>query len=447
MEDVMERYVPDTYNLHKPTLVNEACQSGFVEYYYSKNSLDTGILDFNIEGNSEHCLLLNKSYLKIMFEITGSGQRTVDGAAANVEIDESTNPAKVYAINNILHSAFESVEVYIGNEATTKADRHYGYIAYFDILKKYGEHAQHSYFSLGGFYKDDPDNMDANDRSSSKTLQHRDDEFWRVSGKKKSGEFIGRICSPVFQQEKALPPQVSVRVVLKKSNDAFALMHETGVFQLKITDAVLMVQKVALNPNIYETHLKITDEGNNIPYVLSTPAVSYYTIEATSSQYMRDDLFMGRTPKHIMIGMVETRAYHGDPTKNPYRFQHFNISEIGLYKDGMPYPCPVLRMDMANGKWSEAFHTFYKSLGFDNSFHVPAIKKSDYGKGYTLFSYDMSPDQSQTTVPASMLRTSSNIRLEMKFSSALAENVTLIVYAVFENLMEISKDRRVRVTY
>jgi hypothetical protein len=261
------------------------------------------------------------------------------------------------------------------------------------------------------------------------------------------GEFMGRICSPLFQQEKVLPPQVSVRVVLKKSNDAFALMHEAGEFHLKITDAVLMVQKVALNPNVYDSHLKITDEGNSIPYVLSTPTINFYTIEKDSSQFMRDDLFMGKTPKHIIIGMVETKAYHGDREKNPFNFKHFNISEIGLYKDGMPYPCPVMKMDFANNKFTEAFHNYLKSLGADNSNKVPPVKKDDYKDGFTVFSYDMSPDQSQSIVPASMLRTSSNIRLEMKFSSPLTENVTLIVLAVFENLMEISKDRRVKVTF
>jgi hypothetical protein len=446
MEEVMERYVPDAYNLHKSQLVNEACQSGFVEYYYSKNSLDTGILDFNIEGNSEHCLVLNKTFLKVSFEISGSASRTAGGSTTSVDISTADTTAKVYAINNILHSAFESVEVYVGNEATTKVDKHYPYIAYLDTLKSYGAHAHQIYFTLSGFYKDDSSSMDAVDKANSTQLNHRD-ALWTVEDKKKKGEFIGRICSPLFQQEKVLPPQVSIRVVMKKSNDNFALMHETGQFQLKITEAVLMVQKVSLIPEIHENILKITEEGNSIPYVLSTPTVNYYTIEASSSQFMRDDLFMGKTPKHVIIGMVETDAYHGNSAKNPFNFKHFDVSEIGLYKDGMPYPCPVMKPDFGKSRFGETFLCFLKSLGAVNSNIVPAIKKDEYSSGYTLFSFDMSPDQSQSVVPASMLKMSSNIRLEMKFKNALPKNVTLIVYAVFENLMEISKDRRVKVTF
>ena len=449
MEEIMERYVPDAYNLHKSQLVNEACQTGFVEYYYSKNSLDTGILDFNIEGNSEHCLVLNKTFLKVSFEINGSATRAATsggGTATTVDIDGTDNTAKVYAINNILHSAFESVEVYVGNEATTKIDKHYPYIAYLDTMKSYGPHAHKIYFTLGGFTMDDSSNMDAVNKTSSEQLAARE-KFWTIADKKKKGEFIGRICSPIFQQEKVLPPQVSLRIVMKKSNDQFALMGETGQFKLKITEAVLMVQKVSLIPEIHENILKITEEGNSIPYVLSTPTVNYYTIEASSSQFMRDDLFMGKTPKHVIIGMVETDAYHGNIAKNPFNFQHFNISEIGLYKDGMPYPCPVLKQDFTNKKYSETYLCFLKSLGAVNSNIVPSITCDEYAKGYTLFSFDMSPDQSQSVIPASMLKMSSNIRLEMKFKEALAKNVTLIVFAIFENLMEISKDRRVKVTF
>jgi hypothetical protein len=33
------------------------------------------------------------------------------------------------------------------------------------------------------------------------------------------------------------------------------------------------------------------------------------TVEAGLIQFMRDDVFLGNLPKHIMPGMVETEAY------------------------------------------------------------------------------------------------------------------------------------------
>ena len=77
------------------------------------------------------------------------------------------------------------------------------------------------------------------------------------------------------------------------------------------------------------------NEGHPVQYILPTPSINYYTIESGSSQFMRDDLFMGRIPKHLVIGLVLTSAYHGKSDENPFNFQHFDVCEIGLYKDSM----------------------------------------------------------------------------------------------------------------
>jgi hypothetical protein len=448
IEESIEKKIPDSYLMHNKLPVNEACTHGFTEYYYPKNSLDTKVIEFQVEGNGDHCIDPKQIFLKLEFNITGKAVRgTANGTTATeVAIDTGKDSAKVYAINNIFHSSIESVEVYVGNEATTKVDRNYPYCAYLDTIKSYGEHKLHTYCQLAGFYKDDASNMDATDADASKPLQHRA-KFWRVQNNTLKGEFIGRLCSPLFQQDRVLPSQVPLRVVLRMASNQFVLMHEPGNFELKVTGAVLMVQKVTLSPGLKESWTKLMEEDHPLQYYLETPTVNYYTLEANSTQFMRDDLFMGKTPKHIILAMVETKAYQGDPTKNPFNFRHFNVSEVALYKDGMPYPCPNIKTDFQNNVFKEAYHMFSKSLGAAYSSFALPINMDEYAHGYTLFSYDMSPDQSQTIVPATMMGLNSNIRLEMKFSAPLPENVTLIVYAKFENLMEISKGRGVRVVF
>ena len=444
MAETLEKYVPEAFNLSSKLPVNDACEHGFSEPYYSRTNPDTGVLDFNVEGNSEHCLVLNKSFLKVEFEIIGKAARTAAGATVATEYDIGTGDtaAKVVPINNILHSAFEQIEVYANNQITTKADRNYPVVAYYDTLCNYGEHPLHTYFQLSGWYKDDYLQMESNNVKVSKNLENRRGQ-WCISNKALKGEFIGRICSPLFMQEKVIPPQVTIRVVMKKAKDTFCLMHESGSFELKIKNPVLMVQKVTPVAAIKESYVQLLEEGHPLQYNLRTPLVNYYTIEASSSQFMRDDLFLGKMPKRIILGMVETAAYHGNATLNPFNFQHFNVGEITLYKDGMPYPCPSMRMDFENQKYAEAYHNFMKSLGAAYSNKVPPVKKEEFGAGFFIVVYDMSPDQSGSVQSASMLSMNSNVRLEMKFAKALPKNVTLLVYAEYENAMEITKDRQV----
>jgi hypothetical protein len=56
--------------------------------------------------------------------------------------------------------------------------------------------------------------------------QHKKDLFHGTTTLK--GEFIGKLFSPLFMQNKVLPPQVGFWIVIQKVNDLFALMHERG---------------------------------------------------------------------------------------------------------------------------------------------------------------------------------------------------------------------------
>jgi hypothetical protein len=104
--------------------------------------------------------------------------------------------------------------------------------------------------------------------------------------------------------------------------------------------------------------------------------------------------------------------------------------------------------DFEKKKFAELYHAFLKSNGaaYVKNF-APVVTLSEYGAGYTLFSFDMSPDQTGSMHPATLLNMNANVRLEMKFKNALPENVTLLIYSEMENLMEIHRDRRVTVNF
>jgi hypothetical protein len=75
------------------------------------------------------------------------------------------------------------------------------------------------------------------------------------------------------------------------------------------------------------------------------------------------------------------------------------------------------------------------------------VSKDDFMDGYTMFSYDMSPDQLGSVHPGNLLNMNSNVRLEMKFKEAVKQNITLLVYSEMEHLMEIHRDRKVTVDF
>ena len=65
--------------------------------------------------------------------------------------------------------------------------------------------------------------------------------------------------------------------------------------------------------------------------------------------------------------------------------------------------------------------------------------------GYTLFCYDLSPDLN----PGDHLNLvkKGNLRLEMRFSQALPQTIMVIVYAQFQNILEVDKQRNILLEY
>lgn len=49
-----------------------------------------------------------------------------------------------------------------------------------------------------------------------------------------------------------------------------------------------------------------------------------------------ENMFSGTRPDRLCIAFVYTKAVAGDFRKNAYNFQHFNITQIGLYSDETP---------------------------------------------------------------------------------------------------------------
>lgn len=439
MTHPVQSYTPDAYMLYDKRPVSDVCEHGFVEYFYSKVDVRHGVMEFVVEGNAEHVIIPSQTYLKLKVELSGATR-----AAGSVAAKTVVGGANVSTVNNLMHSMIESVEVQVAGQSITKNDKHYPYCAMFQTLCNYNEDAWKTYFTLAGWAKDTPGEMDDTDPDENTGLKERRALF---KGNPATCEVIGKLFSPLFFQKKALPSQTQLRVILKTMSTDFVLMHEAGDFELKIVDAVLMVQKVSLIPGLRQSYIQMLEEGNPIPYFLNTLNVNFYTIEAGSSQFMRDNLFLGRVPERVVIGMVETEAYHGKADKNPFNFQHFGLAEICMYKDGVPYPRPLIKMDMENGICADAYHHFMTSLGGANTRNVPLISMNEYMNGLTLISYDMSPDQMGSLNPGTLMNMNSNIRLEMKFKQPITKNITLLVYYQIGQLMQIHRDRQVTVDF
>ena len=73
------------------------------------------------------------------------------------------------------------------------------------------------------------------------------------------------------------------------------------------------------------------------------------------------------------------------------------------------------------------------------------IKREDFPGGYALYVFDLTSDLAEEG--HFNLMKHRNVRLDLKFGTALPNTINVIAYAEFESVLEIDKSRNVIVDY
>ena len=72
------------------------------------------------------------------------------------------------------------------------------------------------------------------------------------------------------------------------------------------------------------------------------------------------------------------------------------------------------------------------------------ITREEFGEGYTLFAFDLTPDLCDGH--SNLIKTG-NLRIEMQFTTSLRTTTNIVVYAEFDNIIEIDRSRNVLFDY
>ncbi|GIY22057.1 uncharacterized protein F54H12.2 [Caerostris extrusa] len=142
---------------------------------------------------------------------------------------------------------------------------------------------------------------------------------------------------------------------------------------------------------------------------------------------------------------VDNDAFHGTFEKSPFDFKHYHMNFIGIYVDGQPKPHAPLELNFDKNNCIKGYHSLFtgtEKIGHDQGLF---ISREDYIKGNTLFAFNLSPDLCNGD-HLNLIK-QSNLRLEIKFSQSLSQTMRVIIFAEFDNVIEIYKTGNVLVDF
>jgi hypothetical protein len=235
--------------------------------------------------------------------------------------------------NNILHTLFSSVALYINNVQISTAPDNYCYKAYITNLMSYSSSAKNTHLELQGYSDDTANNFDSANTNvnfgfGQRNHMFRTDYNEALGYRPEGAFFVGRLYHELSSCETGLPPNTKVRFVLTKNKDAFILQcdaKDTEKYQVKITDIFLTVPIAQLSQNVYDELsylMSKKEEAKPVTIQYRKFEVMPMSVPKFKQDYQTGDLFVdGDLPCRIVLAFVDAKARLGSYHKNPYFFQ------------------------------------------------------------------------------------------------------------------------------
>ena len=413
----------------QPGVLTDVHQNYTVDYYPVSSITSTAPIEFHIPGNAEDYIDVNDIKLYVKLKVTHA-----DGSNIKQADD-------IVAINNLAISAlFQDVSLTLGESQIEGGHMNYPYYGYFNTMTQFSPEVQTNQMLTLGWIRDEAGKFDDKTNEGFKKRQ-------QVLGDSKVVEFMGPLYLDFFNQDRALISQTDMRIKLTPHKPEF-ILNAFGAkkdFKINFLSVILYVDRLELNPSVINGHA-VGLAKQNARYFINHTDLLTYTIPAGQKSYTKDRLFPDIAPKMMIVAMVDNDAYNGDFGKNPFNFQHFNLSKIALYREGRSIPGQPMTPDFTNGNYARSYIQSMNTFHYYNSDQTNGLTPFQWANGYTFYAFDLTADKDIAThcLQGNLSR---NLRLELTFSKDLPSTINVLIYAVTDSQIQITQLRDVITHY
>ena len=407
--------------------------------YYPIADLSTNTftpIEFSCTASDSFYVDLSKTRIFVKIKITKGTETLKFTSTSDADLKDPQKSDIVAPINNIIHSLFSNIEVYIQDLLVSQpATNNYPYISYLNKILNNSSLVLNNKNSEAGFYWDTKPDSALESTGFMKRL--------KLTSNSTEVELSDTLSLDFFQSTKLLLNQIPIRFRFNRSNPAFCLQtHKTSTesnYRVEILSMKLQLFKILPDVSILSAHDKLLSQMPAL-YEYERLLLRHYNIPINSSTHVLENLFNGILPQKIFFMMVDTTEFVGDFKSNPFNFQPKNISHVALYADQKPLL--DLDLDFSNSQYLESFSNLFFHLGYANqnkgNLH---INRENFKDGYCIFVYDLSATLGMGK--HLNLQKTGNLRLSLTFGSPLTKSTTLLVIGSFQNVLSVDKERRV----
>jgi hypothetical protein len=415
-------------DLFTPIIKEDTMQDGKeIEIFPTGVVTDTGPYDFVIpsDGNEFTAMPLTRLHGEIeVLKLDG-------GKVTDTEINAH--------VNLLPHSLFRQMELYVnGKQVADLSTPSYPFKAYIQTHLGTTDDAKKITYSPEMWSKD----TITKENSFVLTGDTKSDTFVKRHARLKEGKIYFSIILHVdfLQCRNLLMPGVELKLRLVRNDDTFSLLGATLQTKIKIHKLHLTIRRVKLDPSIsigFEKSL----QTQPAVYPIANSKIKTYTISSGIQSERISQIFRGTLPRQIIVGFVDSKAADGNINANPFVFEHFDNNYFNGYINGEPIIPRAFQPDPTNKNYWREYRWFLDNTACILSNQTHGITYNEFCTNSFFYVFDLSPDLCNSFhIHQPMAGT---FDLQIAFKSALAKNITAIIYATFDEKILIDKDGEV----
>ena len=340
--------------------------------------------------------------------------------------------------DNLMHTMIQSVDLSINGRLVTKASVNYAYRAYFDNYLGYDKSAKEGHLSSVVYQ----------DISRSRYVPS---DLTSVVGP--YFEMRGKLCIDIAQQGRAMLGGLKFKLEIRFNKPVYGFNRKGTKLpfevQLEVGNTSLFVHRAIVSEGTLVAHTKALQHAT-AKYPITRHEVQGVTIPGGIMDIMLDRIFNGQLPRRALVGFVRSTAFNGDYSRSPFIFEHFELDHLTFTIDGISFPRTPYQPNFEKKLYMREYYAFLQTYNQDGPSSCLDLTYEEYmEQEKILLAYNFAPDLGDGYGfggHLSLIKQGA-FGLHVRFAQPLKEPIVAIVFAEFDNLIQINKDLQVFTDY
>ena len=392
-------------------------------------SPDGPVLEFEVLDDRKNFIDLQKTVLEIKCKITQANDADLRAGT------EAANRDTPYFVNNTLHSLFSECTVSDNGTKILNINGNYAHKGFIGTEFCHGDSAENTWLVCQGYYyEDEPQKVDGADTRATDV-----GELKTLVAQSFEATFIGKPACDILTCDKHLLSGVTLRFSFRRSSNEFVTIAETAAknYKVKIEQANLYVRKMTITDNVLGT---LEKQLMKTPAAYGFTEVLPRTFLATTGvkSWRQEDVFSKEPVRRMIIAMTTNRAYLGTNRINPLHCRPFKLSEVTIYRNGLP----IVGNPFSTTQRKRIYFNAIEALDFLQKGTGHGIPLGDYDNHF-IMAFDLTSTQEASHDFIHSELTNCSISVDLTFSRALADNVEILLLGERNSTFCITSDRKV----